>query len=101
MKKVLCGAVAAAAFVGAAPVRAQDAMTTFASPIPDGAETRFCYHAGLAYSENALVTIDIPFRRESPTAVQKRLLRCVQSDSGENLVWVVTSEERTPGESGN
>ncbi|MDV7144293.1 hypothetical protein R3X27_16535 [Tropicimonas sp. TH_r6] len=40
----------------AIPATAQTALLT-ASPIPEGAESRFCYYAGLAYSKNAYLLI--------------------------------------------
>ncbi len=38
------------------PAAAQTALLT-ASPIPEGAETRFCYYAGLAYSEHSYLLL--------------------------------------------
>ncbi len=38
------------------PLVAQTALLT-ASPIPEGAETRFCYYAGLAYSERSYLLL--------------------------------------------
>ena len=64
------------------------------SPIPDDAEKRFCYYGGLAYSSEALLTVDVPFRRESAEAVQKRLLKCVVSEEG-GFFWQEFDLERT------
>ncbi len=64
------------------------------SPIPDDAEKRFCYYEGLAYSSQSLLTVDVPFRRESAEATQKRLLKCVVSEEGD-LFWQEFDLERT------
>ena len=41
---------------GSTQVSAQSSLLT-ASPIPDNAETRFCYYASLAYSKNSYVLL--------------------------------------------
>jgi len=64
------------------------------SPIPDDAEKRFCYYEGLAYSSQSLLTVDVPFRRESAEATQKRLLKCVVSEEGD-FFWQEFDLERT------
>ena len=64
------------------------------SPIPDDAEKRFCYYEGLSYSSQSLLTVDVPFRRESAEATQKRLLKCVVSEEGD-LFWQEFDLERT------
>ena len=64
------------------------------SPIPDDAQKRFCYYEGLAYSSQSLLTVDVPFRRESAEATQKRLLKCVVSEEGD-LFWQEFDLERT------
>ncbi|MEM6577634.1 MAG: hypothetical protein AAF678_04015, partial [Pseudomonadota bacterium] len=46
-------------------------QTLSVSPIPDDAEARFCYYAGLAYSEDSAITMDIPDRRQGTEALQK------------------------------
>lgn len=46
----------------------------------------FCYYGGLAYSQNALLTVEVPNRRQDPTALQKRLARCVAVESGK-MSW--------------
>lgn len=66
---------------------AQNSSVLSVSPIPDEAEERFCYYAGLAYSPMALLTVEVPFRRESPSATQKRLMRCEMGDEDDGLVW--------------
>ena len=58
-------------------------------PAPEGV----CYYAGLAYSPEALLTVEVPFRRESPQATQKRLLKCAALEDGETLGWVVFTLE--------
>lgn len=50
--KTLTLGLALTLMASAAP--AQQMLST-ASPIPDGAETRFCYYEGMAYSEDAFV----------------------------------------------
>ena len=56
---------------------------SLASPIPDGAETRFCYYKGLAYSPDSFIVI---FGDNTVTETintrEERLLRCVSSDKG-------------------
>ena len=93
MKLVL--ALIAAALVGTSG-NATLAQTTMlsVSPIPDDAEKRFCYYGGLAYSSQALLTVDVPFRRDSAEATQKRLLKCVVSDEG-GFFWQQFDLERT------
>ncbi len=61
------------------------------SPIPDNAENRFCYFAGLAYSENAfiLLTGTNPANlnvSQAASSTRERLQRCVRGDDG-NLSW--------------
>ncbi len=70
------------------------AETLSVSPIPDDAEARFCYYAGLAYSEDASLTIDVPNRREGTEAVQKRELRGTRQDDSTSLKWVAIDIER-------
>lgn len=76
------------------------AETLTVSPIPDDAEARFCYYAGLAYSEDASITLEVPDRRQGTEAIQKRLYVCTRSDGAENLKWVGVDIERQ-GLSGN
>ncbi len=76
------------------------ADTLSVSPIPDGAEERFCYYAGLAYSEDASLTLDVPERRQGTDALQKREFICVRNDNTGNLTWVGIDVERQ-GLSGN
>lgn len=76
------------------------ADTLTVSPIPDGAEQRFCYYAGLAYSEDSSVTVDVPERRQGTDAVQKREFVCRRDDASNNLKWVGIDVERQ-GLSGN
>ncbi len=92
--------VAASIAMMSSTAQAQEHGLMFASPIPDGAAQQFCYYEGLAYSLHAIVLVQVPFRRESPTATQARLLECVEADAGDTLVWRVTQQERTVGERG-
>ncbi|WP_425083137.1 hypothetical protein [Ruegeria profundi] len=60
---------------------------SLASPMPDGAETRFCYYEGLAYSEDAFVLmVGDNTVTNTITTVQERLLRC-HRDSDGTLKW--------------
>ena len=60
---------------------------SLASPIPDGAENRFCYYRGLTYSENAFIVVlgDNTVTNTISTR-QERLLRCHREDDG-SLTW--------------
>ena len=55
-----------------------------ASPIPQGAELRFCYYAGLAYSAGAVITIEVPIRREVVSDRPFKAFRCVPGEGAEN-----------------
>ncbi len=70
----------------ASQATAQQTLST-ASPIPDGAETRFCYYGGMAYSMDAFVVI---FGDNTVTDTistrEEHLLRCVKNDDG-SLSW--------------
>ncbi|WP_171128810.1 MULTISPECIES: hypothetical protein [unclassified Ruegeria] len=62
-------------------------MLSTASPIPDGAETRFCYYEGMAYSEDAFVLmVGDNTVTDTVRTVQERLLRC-HRDSDGTLKW--------------
>ena len=73
-------------------------QTLSVSPIPDDAEQRFCYYAGLAYSLDASMTLAVPDRRQGSTATQQRQFVCSQGE--DRLVWVGIDVERA-GLSGN
>lgn len=60
----------------------------------------YCLYAGLAYSRDALLTVDIPNRRESPEALQKRLMKCTSVKGEDGLVWENYDVEQR-GTSGN
>jgi hypothetical protein len=71
-----------ALIAGSAPAMAQSVLMA-ASPIPDNAETRFCYYAGLAYSENAFVLMTGSNTvTETTRNTEERLLRCNKGDEG-------------------
>ncbi len=70
------------------------AETLTVSPIPEDAETRFCYYAGLAYSEASSITVDVPNRRQGTEAVQKREFICTRPDDSSSLKWVAIDIER-------
>ncbi len=89
----------AIAFLGTGAASAS-AETLSVSPIPDGVESRFCYYAGLAYSESASLTLNVPLRREATDASQLREFVCSRDDASGNLVWVGVDLERR-GLSGN
>ena len=76
------------------------AMADDASPIPDDAETRFCYYAGLAYSKNAYIIVSSGNSRtqqfdtngalrsggETRSETEGKLLHCVSNDDG-SMGW--------------
>ncbi|MFY2824664.1 hypothetical protein [Ruegeria sp. MALMAid1280] len=65
---------------------AQQTLST-ASPIPDGAESRFCYYKGLTYSEDAFVLlVGDNTVTSTVSTVQERLLRCHRDGDG-TLKW--------------
>ncbi|WP_299663772.1 hypothetical protein [uncultured Ruegeria sp.] len=82
--KTLTLGLALTLLASAAP--AQQMLST-ASPIPDGAETRFCYYKGMAYSEDAfvLMTGDNTVTSTVNTR-EERLLRCYRNGDG-TLTW--------------
>ena len=62
-------------------------MLSTASPTPDGAESRFCYYDGRAYSEDALVLmVGDNTVTNTVSTVQERLLRCHRDNDG-TLKW--------------
>jgi len=93
MKSVLTLFVATLIGASSSAALAQSTMLSV-SPIPDDAQKRFCYYEGLAYSSQSLLTVDVPFRRESAEATQKRLMKCVVSEEGD-LFWQEFDLERT------
>ncbi len=70
----------------ASQAAAQQMLST-ASPIPDGAEKRFCYYEGMAYSENAFILlVGSNTVTETVSTREERLLRCYRAEDG-NLNW--------------
>jgi|GEM_PF-5595290 len=66
----------------------QPAMPLGASPMPAHVELRFCYYAGLAYSQGATIAVEAPIRREVVTDRARKVLRCVsESASGGRHHW--------------
>ncbi len=62
-------------------------MLSTASPIPEGAETRFCYYDGMAYSQDAFILLVGDNTVTSTTRTrEERLLRCTRKDDG-TLHW--------------
>ncbi|WP_170770289.1 hypothetical protein [Ruegeria lacuscaerulensis] len=62
-------------------------MLSTASPIPEGAEKRFCYYEGMAYSEDAFVLmVGDNTVTSTVSTVQERLLRCHREEDG-SLKW--------------
>ncbi|WP_170764188.1 hypothetical protein [Ruegeria lacuscaerulensis] len=60
---------------------------SLASPIPDGAESRFCYYKGMAYSQDAFVLLTGDNTvTETVSTIQERLLRCHRESDG-TLKW--------------
>ena len=80
---ILGGALGAVVATGALSQQAPTILTY--APVIEGSA---CVYAGLVYSPQALLTVDIPFRRESPQATQKQLLVCELLEDGENWGWV-------------
>jgi len=66
----------------AAPAMAQSTLLA-ASPVPENAEKRFCYYAGLTYSENAFILMTGSNTvTETTRNTEERLLRCHKGDDG-------------------
>lgn len=80
---------AAVALILAGQAGAEPPAPAFgASPLPDQAELRFCYYAGLAYSPGATVTVVAPIRREVVSDRPRRTLRCTADESaGGRYYW--------------
>ena len=76
-----CAAGAAFAAILAGQAGAEPPVPLGASPLPDQAELRFCYFAGLAYSPGATVTVAAPIRREVVSDRPRVTLRCVADES--------------------
>ena len=89
---LLCLPLSVSLVAGTASVAA--AQTLSVSPIPDGVEGRFCYYAGLAYSESASLTLDVPNRREGTEATQAREFLCSRDEESGSLIWVGIDIER-------
>ncbi|UWQ90450.1 hypothetical protein K3727_17000 [Rhodobacteraceae bacterium M382] len=78
---------------------AQSVLTT-ASPIPEGAEMRFCYYDGRAYSKNSYIVVSGKKRQlqtsdnngalnggnELRAQDNTKLLHCVKDDDG-IMIW--------------
>jgi len=65
---------------------AQQTLST-ASPIPDGAETRFCYYGGMAYSEDAYILLTGDNTVTSTVSTrEERLLHCARKEDN-SLHW--------------
>lgn len=79
-------AAAALAVLSTGAIAKQQAMVTMA-PVPAD-QTQVCFYAGLTYSKHAVLTVDVPLRRESPQATQKRLLICDTLEGEDTLGWV-------------
>ncbi|WP_319546853.1 hypothetical protein [Ruegeria conchae] len=90
--KTLTLGLALTLLASAAP--AQQMLST-ASPIPDGAETRFCYYDGMAYSQDAFVLLTGDNTVTSTISTrEERLLRCHRNDDG-SLTWKPQSTFQT------
>lgn len=82
---------------------AQSVLTT-ASPIPESAETRFCYYDGRAYSKNSYIVVSGEKRQlqtsdsngalnsgnELRAQANTKLLHCVKDDDG-IMIWKSTA----------
>ncbi|TCL08909.1 hypothetical protein BXY66_0950 [Shimia isoporae] len=80
--RILTGLIGVMWATGAVAQTSQPVLMTPTAPSGPA-----CYYAGLAYSPASVVTVDVPFRRESPTATQKQLLKCVKLEDGETWGW--------------
>lgn len=95
MKMIRTGALSLIAGL-VLPISAHaQSQTLSASPIPDDAENRFCYYAGLVYSKQSYIVIagDNTVTSKS-VETQQRLLECVSGDDG-SLHWVARSKIQT------
>ncbi|WP_299356537.1 hypothetical protein [uncultured Shimia sp.] len=72
-----------AAFIISATIVEAQSGALIASPIPDNAEQRFCYYAGLAYSADAYVLLTGNNTvTDTVRDVEERLLRCKKGEDG-------------------
>ncbi len=69
---VACAAVCAGTVMAQAPT-----PPLGASPLPKDGEYRFCYYRGLAYSAGAMITVNVPIRREVVSDRPTKAFRCV------------------------
>ena len=82
--------MAIALLLASTPLSAQTGLLS-ASPIPQGAEMKFCYYAGLAYSQNAFVLLAGSNTVTTNTRIQEeRLLQCTMGEDGV-LTWTPQS----------
>lgn len=84
--------VVAIAAISSADFVAAESNASLLVASPGGAKD-FCYYASLAYSEDALLTVDVTNRRESPQATQKTLMKCVRDEESETLIWRRMNDE--------
>ena len=85
MKCIRAAAALVALSTGAIAQQQQTMVTV--TPVPAD-QSQVCFYAGLTYSKHAVLSVDVPLRRESPQATQKRLLICDTLEGGDTLGWV-------------
>lgn len=79
------------ALIACATIAEAETAMFVASPIPENAENRFCYYAGLAYSADAFVLMTGSNTvTETVRDVEERLLRCEKGDDG-TMRWTPES----------
>lgn len=88
MIKFITTAAFAAALFASSTLHAQPVPELIGpSPIPEGAEKRFCYYAGLAYSEESYILLSGPTEEVEGSAVNaQRLLECI--NDGDRMRWI-------------
>lgn len=89
MQRVAAGVAIGLSILMAPDARSDQPATPHgASPLPAHVELRFCYYAGLAYSQGATISVAAPIRREVVTDRARKVLRCVSdSASGGRHYW--------------
>ncbi len=85
MRNWMSGAVVLAVAAGAA---SGQTVNTVMQGAPAVTARDVCFYGGLAYSENAVLTVEVPLRKESPQALQKHLLLCGKIEGSDRLGWI-------------
>ncbi len=90
MRRILFAVLLAVPATGPALAQSPSGVAIMTQP---GSPEDFCYYNGLAFSENAVLTVDIANRRESPQATQKAMLLCLRNAETGNLTWERAEKE--------